>query len=115
MGINWNSVVGGNQLGVLVNNCYISFLVFSTNTWLLKNSFFSLSLLFHSSHAIPSSIQHPLITDLNDRSVRIQIKDQIDRMKRKKLTDEYEYSGSDEEGGSLDPPTVKKQGGMFVV
>lgn len=42
--------------------------------------------------------------------MRIQIKDQIDRMKRKKISDEYEYSGSDEEGGSLDPPTVRKQG-----
>ena len=56
------------------------------------------------------SIQHPFITDFNERQVRIQIKDQIDRMKRKKSSDEYEYSGSDEEGGSLDPPTVRKQG-----
>lgn len=56
-------------------------------------------------------MQHPLITELNERSVRIQIKDQIDRMKRKKLTEMYDLSGSDEEGGSLDPPTIKKQGG----
>ena len=43
--------------------------------------------------------------------MRIQIKDQIDRMKRKKLTDVYDMSGSDEEGGSLDLPTIKKPGG----
>ena len=55
-------------------------------------------------------VQHPLITELPERNVRIQIKDQIDRMRRKKLTEEYEYSGSDEEPGSLDPPTIKKQG-----
>ena len=35
-------------------------------------------------------------------------------MKRKKLTEEYEYSGSDEEAGSLDPPTIKKQGNQGV-
>ena len=58
----------------------------------------------------PFFFQHPFITELNERSVRIQIKDQIDRMKRKKLTDVYDMSGSDEEGGSLDPPTVRKQG-----
>lgn len=51
------------------------------------------------------------MTDFNERQVRIQIKDQIDRMKRKKIADEYEYSGSDEEGGSLDMPTVKKGDG----
>ena len=50
------------------------------------------------------------MTDFSERQVRIQIKDQIDRMKRKKISDEFEYSGSDEEGGSLDPPTVKKHG-----
>ena len=42
------------------------------------------------------------------------MKDQIDRMKRKKWTDEFEYSGSDEEpGGSLEPPTIRKHGGGF--
>ena len=46
--------------------------------------------------------------------MRIQIKDQIDRMKRKKLTDVYDMSGSDEEGGSLDPPTIRKPGGEFL-
>ena len=50
------------------------------------------------------------MTDFSDRQVRIQIKDQIDRMKRKKQLDEYEWSGSEDEGGSLDPPTVKKHG-----
>ena len=50
------------------------------------------------------------MTEFNERNVRIQIKDQIDRMKRKKLSDDYEFSGSDEEGSSLDPPTIKKQG-----
>ena len=59
--------------------------------------------------SLPPS-QHPFVTDFNERSVRIQLKDQIDRMRRKKLTDDYEYSGSDEEGGSLDPPTIKKGG-----
>ena len=63
----------------------------------------------------PPALQHPLITDLNERSVRIQIKDQIDRMKRKKLTDVYDMSGSDEEGGSLDPPTIRKQGEQWCV
>ena len=43
--------------------------------------------------------------------MRIQIKDQIDRMKRKKATDVYDLSGSDEEGGSLEPPTIRKPGG----
>lgn len=43
--------------------------------------------------------------------MRIQVKDQIDRMRRKKLTDVYDMSGSDEEGGSLDPPTIRKPGG----
>ena len=50
------------------------------------------------------------MTDFSDRQVRIQIKDQIDRMKRKKQLDEYEWSGSEDEGSSLDPPTVKKHG-----
>ena len=54
--------------------------------------------------------QHPFVTDFSDRQVRIQIKDQIDRMKRKKQLDEYEWSGSEDEGSSLDPPTVKKHG-----
>ena len=45
--------------------------------------------------------------------MRIQVKDQIDRMRRKKLTDVYDMSGSDEEGGSLDPPTIRKPGGVF--
>ena len=53
--------------------------------------------------------QHPFTVEFVERQVRIQIKDQIDRMKRRKV-DEYEYSGSDEEsgGGSLDHPTIKK-------
>lgn len=54
------------------------------------------------------------MTDFSERQVRIQIKDQIDRMKRKKQSEEYEWSGSEDEGGSLDPPTVKKHGGMCV-
>ena len=54
--------------------------------------------------------QHPFSVEFVERQVRVQIKDQIDRMKRRKV-DEYEYSGSDEEGsggGSLDHPTIKK-------
>ena len=55
------------------------------------------------------SAQHPFTVEFVERQVRIQIKDQIDRMKRRKV-DEYEYSGSDEGsgGGSLDHPTIKK-------
>ena len=59
---------------------------------------------------VATHTQHPFVTDFSDRQVRIQIKDQIDRMKRKKQLDEYEWSGSEDEGGSLDPPTVKKHG-----
>lgn len=62
-------------------------------------------------HHAPPPFQHPLITELNERSVRLQFKDQIDRMKRKELTNMYDLSGSDEEGGSMDPPTIKKPGG----
>ena len=50
------------------------------------------------------------MTDFSERSARIQIKDQIDRMKRKKVQDEYEWSGSDEGGDSLEQPTIKKGG-----
>ena len=32
----------------------------------------------------PHCPQHPFVNDFNERQVRIQIKDQIDRMKRKK-------------------------------
>ena len=52
--------------------------------------------------------QHQFVTEFNERAVRVQIKDQLDRMKR-----EVRYIDeplSDEEGGSLDPPTVRKQG-----
>lgn len=49
------------------------------------------------------------MTEFHERSIRIQIKDQIDRMKFKKQSGDYEYSGSDEEGSSLDPPTIRKQ------
>ena len=54
------------------------------------------------------SLQHPFVTEFNERAVRVQMKDQLDRMKR-----EIRYFDdplSDEEGGSLDPPTVKKHG-----
>ena len=57
-----------------------------------------------------SSPQHPFVTDFSERVARIQIKDQIDRMKRKKVLDEYEWSGSDEGGDSLEQPTIKKGG-----
>ena len=49
------------------------------------------------------------MNDFNERAVRIQIKDQIDRMKRRKVEDEFYYSGSDEGEGSLEQPTIKKQ------
>lgn len=55
-------------------------------------------------------LKHPFSVEFVERQVRVQIKDQIDRMKRRNV-DEYEYSGSDEEGsggGSLDHPTIKK-------
>ncbi len=58
----------------------------------------------------PPATQHPFVTEFNERQVRIQIKDQIDRMKRKKISDENQYRGSDEEGRTLDMPTVKKNG-----
>ena len=54
--------------------------------------------------------QHPFVTEFNDRSVRISIREQIDRMKRKKTSEDYEYSGSDEDP-SLEQPTIKKHGG----
>lgn len=54
--------------------------------------------------------QHPFVSEFNERLARVQIKDQIDRMKRKKITDEYEWSGSDEGGDSLEQPTIKKGG-----
>ena len=37
------------------------------------------------------------------------MREQIDRMKRKKASDDYEYSGS-EEDPSLEQPTIKKHG-----
>ncbi len=39
----------------------------------------------------------------------MSLREQIDRMKRKKASDDYEYSGS-EEDPSLEQPTIKKHG-----
>jgi len=58
---------------------------------------------------VPFLIQHPFVTEFNERSVRISIREQIDRMKRKKASDDYEYSGS-EEDPSLEQPTIRRQG-----
>ena len=43
--------------------------------------------------------------------MRIQMKDQIDIMKRKKISPTEQYSSGEGEGDSLDPPTIKKPGG----
>ena len=48
------------------------------------------------------------MTEFNERSVRVQIKDQLDRMKKEVRY--IEDPLSDEEGGSLDPPTIRKHG-----
>lgn len=48
------------------------------------------------------------MTEFNERAVRVQVKDQLDRVKRE--VRHFEEPLSDEEGGSLDPPTVKKHG-----
>ncbi len=55
------------------------------------------------------SLQHPFVTEFNERGVRISLREQIDRMKRKKASDDDEYSGS-EEDPSLEQPTIKKHG-----
>ena len=55
--------------------------------------------------------QHPFVTEFNERVVRIQMKDQIDIMKRKKISPSEQYSSGEGEGDSLDPPTIKKPGG----
>jgi hypothetical protein len=39
------------------------------------------------------------------------MKDQIDIMKRKKISPSEQYSSGEGEGDSLDPPTIKKPGG----
>lgn len=52
--------------------------------------------------------QHPFVTEFNERSVRVQVRDQLDRVKREVRY--FDDPLSDEEGGSLDPPTVKKHG-----
>ncbi|XP_065888960.1 serine/threonine-protein kinase mig-15-like isoform X2 [Dysidea avara] len=45
-------------------------------------------------------LRHPFVTEFSERQVRIQIKEQIDRMKRKKASETagYVYSGSEDEG-----------------
>lgn len=42
------------------------------------------------------------------------MKDQIDIMKRKKISPSEQYSSGEGEGDSLDPPTIKKPGGQLV-
>lgn len=54
-------------------------------------------------------MQHPFVTEFNERAVRVQVKDQLDRVKRE-VRQHFDEPLSDEEGGSLDPPTVKKHG-----
>ena len=51
--------------------------------------------------------QHPLVNDFPERQVRIQMKEQIDRMKRRKILVDDEFVASDE-GDSLEQPTIKK-------
>lgn len=55
-------------------------------------------------------LKHPFVTEFNERVVRIQMKDQIDIMKRKKISPSEQYSSGEGEGDSLDPPTIKKPG-----
>lgn len=53
-------------------------------------------------------LRHSFVTEFNERSVRVQVRDQLDRVKREIRY--FDEPLSDEEGGSLDPPTVKKHG-----
>nr|XP_009862190.1 misshapen-like kinase 1 isoform X1 [Ciona intestinalis] len=59
---------------------------------------------YHQRSNTDSLLRHPFIKDQpNERQVKIQLKDHIDRTKRKKIGDtEYEYSGSEDE--TEDPP-----------
>ncbi len=54
-------------------------------------------------------LQHPFVTEFNERGCRVSLREQIDRMKRKKASDDYEYSGS-EEDPSLEQPTIRRHG-----
>ena len=76
---------------------------------------FSVSSLYTSFSSLSHShkcTQHSFVTDFNERVVRIQLKDQIDIMKRKKIAPTEQYSSGEGEGDSLDPPTIKKPGGQ---
>jgi serine/threonine protein kinase len=54
-------------------------------------------------------LRHPFVNDFSERQVRIQMKDQIDRMKRKKVVEDDISPGlSDEGGDSLEQPTIRK-------
>ena len=48
------------------------------------------------------------MTEFNERAVRIQVRDQLDRVKREVQI--FDEQLSDEEGGSLEIPTIKKGG-----
>uniref|UniRef100_H2Z8H4 non-specific serine/threonine protein kinase n=1 Tax=Ciona savignyi TaxID=51511 RepID=H2Z8H4_CIOSA len=54
---------------------------------------------YHQRSNTDSLLRHPFIKDQpNERQVKIQLKDHIDRTKRKKIGEtEYEYSGSEDE------------------
>ncbi|CAI7997160.1 Misshapen-like kinase 1 [Geodia barretti] len=53
-------------------------------------------------------LRHPFVTEFNERAVRIQVRDQLDRVKREVQI--FDEQLSDEEGGSLEIPTIKKGG-----
>uniref|UniRef100_A0A8C7TKB2 non-specific serine/threonine protein kinase n=1 Tax=Oncorhynchus mykiss TaxID=8022 RepID=A0A8C7TKB2_ONCMY len=69
--------------------------------WSKKFQSFIESCLVKSHGQRPSTeqlLKHPFIRELpNERQIRIQLKDHIDRTKKKRGEREYEYSGSEEE------------------
>ncbi|XP_077476437.1 TRAF2 and NCK-interacting protein kinase-like isoform X20 [Stigmatopora argus] len=78
--------------------------------WSKKFQLFIESCLVKSHSQRPSTeqlLKHPFIRDLpNERQVRIQLKDHIDRTKKKRGErdeTEYEYSGSEEEDEEREP------------
>uniref|UniRef100_A0AAX7U762 non-specific serine/threonine protein kinase n=1 Tax=Astatotilapia calliptera TaxID=8154 RepID=A0AAX7U762_ASTCA len=80
------------------------------NPWPVRGSkkfqSFIESCLVKSHSQRPSTeqlLKHPFIRDLpNERQVRIQLKDHIDRTKKRRDETEYEYSGSEEEDEERD-------------
>uniref|UniRef100_A0A673LZV8 non-specific serine/threonine protein kinase n=1 Tax=Sinocyclocheilus rhinocerous TaxID=307959 RepID=A0A673LZV8_9TELE len=69
--------------------------------WSKKFQSFIESCMVKNHNQRPSTeqlLKHPFIRELpNERQIRIQLKDHIDRTKKKRGEREYEYSGSEEE------------------